>query len=347
MKTYRAGIVGLSGIAARPVDRDLSGALVRPMPGSHAASFEAHPRTEVVAVCDLQAPLINEFRENFAQVWPNVAGYTDCTEMLAEAELDLLSVVTSDHRHTQIVLDAVTAGVQGIFCEKPLATTVADADAMIDAVEAAGIPMLVDHTRRWWTLWRHAWDRVQAGDIGKVQRIFATLGGPRAMLFRNGTHLVDSVVWFADGEPEWVSGELDPGFEDYFEYRGDGGRDPATDPGGSGYVHFDNGVRAFINASKGTPAGFYLIVIGDQGVLNLSNRGAQVETDGAVRSLQPPKWQYTQILGGVDELVRLLDAGGPPDYPHGCSTGPEARKTVKIICGLLESQRQRNNRVDL
>ena len=144
--------------------------------------------------------------------------------MLAAENLDVVTVATSDHRHADLVVDAANAGVKGIFCEKPMATSVADADRMMEATERNGTILSIDHTRRWQPLWRHTHDVVVGGgSIGDVQYVIGTLSGGRAMLFRNGTHLVDAICYFADSEPEWVSAELEDGYEDYNEYKGDGG----------------------------------------------------------------------------------------------------------------------------
>ena len=45
-----------------------------------------------------------------------------------------------------MVVDGVEAGVKGNFCEKPIATTMADADRMIAACAARAVPLLIDHT---------------------------------------------------------------------------------------------------------------------------------------------------------------------------------------------------------
>jgi hypothetical protein len=75
--------------------------------------------------------------------------------------------------------------------------------------------------------------------------------GTRAMLFRNTTHVVDMLCFLVDADPQWLVAELDDQWSDYPpHYAGDGGKDPATDPGVSAYVHFQNGVRAFINCSQ-------------------------------------------------------------------------------------------------
>ena len=72
-------------------------------------------------------------------------------------------------------------GVKGIFCEKPMATSVEDAKRMLDASEKNGTYLSIDHTRRWQPLWRHTKDEVvDGGQIGDVRYVIGTLsGGPR------------------------------------------------------------------------------------------------------------------------------------------------------------------------
>ena len=151
-KTYRAGIIGLTGIGQSPPRYNLW-ATRHPQPHSHAAAYAAHPRAEVVAVCELVPELLAQYEKN----WGPAAHYTDYRAMLAKENLDILSVVTSDHLHDQMVVDAAEAGVPAIYCEKPLATTLANADRMLAAVEKSGAKMCVNHGRRWDPFWRRPW----------------------------------------------------------------------------------------------------------------------------------------------------------------------------------------------
>ncbi|MBI4553826.1 MAG: Gfo/Idh/MocA family oxidoreductase [Candidatus Latescibacteria bacterium] len=347
MPSYRVGIVGCSGIAAASSKTWPGSPIIDPMPDSHAASYAVVPSTRVVAVCDIVPSLLDQFVHDWNAAWPDVHTYTDYRDLLAREQIDILSVATSDHRHADIVVDAASAGVKAILCEKPMATTLADADRMIEAVERNNVVMTVEHTRRWSGLYHQARQLARDGAIGPIGRIAGYLGGPRAMLFRNGTHLIDLFCFFAESDPEWVVGELDPGFEDYFEYRGDGGRDPATDPGASGYIHFANGVRAFYNGSKGTPSGFSVELYGPQGMIKMDDTLLELWTVDekkrfAGRPISQPGFMKSHILGAVDELLRLMEHGG-----QGISDGREARKTVAVMVGLLESQRRGNGRVNL
>jgi predicted dehydrogenase len=347
MTTYRAAIVGLTGIAAEPSQPAALPFLGELMPHSHAAAYAHLPRTTVVGYCDLVPERLEEFRRNWGSAFPEARGYTDYREMLGAERVDLLSVVTSDHRHAQIVVDAVEAGVRGIFCEKPIATTLADADRIIAACAARNVPLLIDHTRRWYPEWIEAREQVRRGAIGKLQRIVATLGGPRAMLFRNGTHLLDMVCYFAESEPSWVVGELDDEHREYGpRYAGDGGRDPATDPGGSAYIHFANGVRALVNASKGTVPNFELELVGETGRLRIGTHAGELRRpDEAGRPmaspLPRPRTTRAYLVAAIAELIDLVEHGGAPS-----SSGDDGRRVLSILLAILQSSASGGRRID-
>jgi UDP-N-acetylglucosamine 3-dehydrogenase len=336
---YRAAIVGLTGIAASAPEAAPDPVVGERAAHSHAAAYAAlAPRATVAAVCDLVPSLVDGFGATWAGVFPDARGYADYRELLANERIDLLSVVTSDHRHAQIVLDALEAGVRGIFCEKPIATTLADADRMIAACARAGVPLLINHTRRWYPEYLEARRLVRAGAIGRLTRIVATLGGPRAMLFRNGTHLVDMICFFAESEPVWVAGVLDDEHAEYPpRYAGEGGRDPAIDPGGSGMIRFESGLRAFVNASKGTIGNFELDLIGEAGRLRISSHVGELwrSAGGEGSTLQPlPRLQTSRAYmhAALSELIDLVERGGEPS-----SSGADARRVLSILLGLLQS----------
>ncbi len=328
MAKYRVGVIGCTGVGTH-----------------HASGLEGLPNAELAAGCDLSQEALDKFEETYRQKWPDLALYTSHQDMLAAADLDIVTVATSDHRHADLVVDAAGAGARGIFCEKPLATNLADADRMIEACATGNTILSVDHTRRWQPLWRHTREEIVGkGAIGSVQYIIGTLSGPRAMLFRNGTHLIDSICYFADSAPEWVMAELQEGYQDYAEYRGDGGHDPRTEPAASGYIHFANGVRGFYPcAFKSSGArDFRLEIMGSEGCVFIGNDGASIHKESGVEPIQAPEWPVEGIPAGVQELVRLVDQGGEP-----VSSGTEARKTVEIIIGFLESQRRDNAKVSI
>lgn len=324
MPKLRAVVVGLTGVG-----------------NAHTTGLATlTEEVELVAGCDLSEKARQDYVQKWKETWPGVRGYASSVEMFEKEHPDLVTVATSDHRHAEIVVQAARAGAKGIFCEKPLATSLEDADRMVQAAEASGTWLSVDHTRRWQPIWVKTRQVIQAGAIGPVQYAIGTLGGPRAMLFRNGTHLVDMLVYFAESLPEWVSASLERGYEGYGEYRGDGGHDPKTEPAATGFIQFQNGVRGFYAGLKGTPSRFDLEIVGSSACIRISDSKAQIHTEDRVEDLQPEVWPHSGISEGVRELVRVLRNGGDLASP-----GRTAIQTVEIMIGFLESQRQNNARV--
>ena len=356
--TFRVGLVGLSPISGDRMPAMGKACLGTLMPTSHASAYHFVDDTRIVAVCDVLPGLIEGFQSTWKDVLPAVEGYDDYRTMLANEDLDIVSVVTGDHLHAQIVIDAAEAGVKGIICEKPIATSLTDADRMITAVKGAGIPMLINHTRRWLSPWVQVSEAIDSGVIGKVLRIVVQAGGERAMWLRNGTHLIDLMVWYADSNMQAVYAlpeEQLPGYGP--RYAGDGGKDSRTDPAISGLVEFNNGVRGFINMDKRAPAFFEIQVWGTQGRIVANNQSAPYpsslyseearivthhETRGTqTAGLPHQNSTHSGLAGCVTEMVHLVQHGGEPS-----SSGLDARKTLEILVGALQSQASHGVRME-
>jgi len=348
---YRTALIGLSWIAADPADSGSDPVVGTAVPGSHASAMAAIPDIEVVAGCDILATARDAFLERWTSQWPGLRMYRDYREMLAKERPDLVSVVTPDHLHAAPVLAAIEFGAKAIFCEKPLATTLDEADQVAHAVSASGVAMCVDYTRRWIPEFVEARRLVRSGAIGRLSQIVIHTGGPRAMLFRNHTHAIDLLSYFADGEPDWVMAELEQGFESYgTAYRGDGGGDPATEPGANYYVAFANGVRAYVTGMKDTVPELRVDLIGPDGRISLDVEGLRMitiksedlRTNPLVTRIEPitPAWTVAGIQAALQDLIAAVELGRPT-----ASSPATARQAVAITQAILESQAQGNRPV--
>jgi UDP-N-acetylglucosamine 3-dehydrogenase len=344
---YTSVIVGLTNIgASRPVESS-DAPLFGVMPRSHAAAFHRHPQTEVTAVCDIRPQALEDFKARWADVWPDVRLYTDYREMLKKEKPDIVSVVTPDHLHADITVAAAEGGAKAILCEKPIATTLADADRMIEAADRNGVLLSIEHTRRWSPILQKAREVARQGHLGALRTVISNMFSPRSMLFRNGTHMVDAIVFFAESDPMWVFAELEEGFDYFTEYKSDGGHDPNGDPAASAYIHFANGVRAFYNSVKIAMPGSQFELTFENGRLEVSDRGLTL-----VRGIAHTEWSYAEIatgdymysyqLAAVAEVVDALETGRQL-----VSSGRESRKTLEIMLAMLKSHQQGNVRIDL
>src|SRR5215210_4730862 len=104
--------------------------------GIHAESFSRIPNCEVVAV----ASPTKERVEAFAAAHGIPRSYTDCREMLALAELDVVSLALPNDLHLEATLEAAASG-KHVICEKPIARTLDEADQMIAACTSARVQL--------------------------------------------------------------------------------------------------------------------------------------------------------------------------------------------------------------
>ena len=94
----------------------------------------------------------------------------DLGRLLADAEVDAIVLATPHSLHREQVIACASAR-KPVFCEKPLALTVADARAMIAACESAGVVLGVGHNRRFWPAIRELKRILTAGELGELLHV--------------------------------------------------------------------------------------------------------------------------------------------------------------------------------
>src|ERR1041385_5410804 len=93
---------------------------------AHAGGYAASPDANLVALCDSDEKRLHELGQTYNV--PPDGLYTDYKRMLAEAKLDMVSVCLPNFLHAEVSSAALDAGVH-VLCEKPMAPTVAQAQA--------------------------------------------------------------------------------------------------------------------------------------------------------------------------------------------------------------------------
>ncbi len=302
----------------------------------------------VHAVCDVRPEARQRFSRDWASLWPDIVSF-DSAESMLTRPLDLVSVVTPDHLHAEMIERCLEAGVGMIFTEKPFTTDLAEADRLLDLIDARGATVTVNHTWRWRPDIVEARAIVEEGRLGPLSQISIEAGGPRAMLFRNLSHFIDLAIHIAGSRPLWVTGELEPGETDYgLVYSGDGGSDPQRDPGAWMTIGFDGGVRGHVSGLKASPADVCIQIQCEGGRITIDPLGARVianprTNDGTPGSVGGPSIQALRprhtksgMEAGLADLIDSHHRGRPSSAP-----ASEARETIAVIDALLRSNRDR------
>ena len=168
---------------------------------NQARILAEHPDFELRAVCDIDAARADETAGGLG-----VPAYTDFTAMLRETAPDTVSVTSHNASHAPLTSAAAEAGVRGVYCEKPMATNMAEAHAMVNACRRTNTALVINHQRRLGADLGAMQRLVEQGAIGEVEFIRGDCGGD---MLSDGTHLVDSILWLCgDRDVEWVYGGI-------------------------------------------------------------------------------------------------------------------------------------------
>jgi UDP-N-acetylglucosamine 3-dehydrogenase len=127
---------------------------------------------ELVAVADPRPEAVR-----LATLGRSLRGYAEVGTMLAEEELDLVSVVAPTSMHHELTLAALQAGAH-VLVEKPIAATRAEAEAMMAAAAASRRMLTVGHIERFNPAIVELRRRLQAGELGRIFQVRATRLGP-------------------------------------------------------------------------------------------------------------------------------------------------------------------------
>jgi len=334
---YTAAIIGLGRIGSLLddpwADRHIRDESWRARPCTHAGQFAAHPRIRLVAGADPDP----QRRGAFAERW-GLTAYGDHREMLERERPDIISVCTRAVDRYQPTLDAIASGPRALLLEKHLSASLAEADAIVAAGDRGRVPLVVNLTFRFAAGVKALAERVRAGAIGALQTVVCY---PGALLIHSGVHFFDLCRYFGTGDARRVFGRLD-------------GDAAAADPPGSGYIEFDSGVRAYVDARTRATHG-YMEFHGTDGVARVGNDAECTvffwrvpppagDVDRFYQPvLQPAVWTAPADEDGsirrgrninrrcIDDVVACLDSGrAPTASAHDCLLAQEMAAAMHV-----------------
>lgn len=329
--------------------------------GFHAQAIARTPGARLVAVCaarpELAADLAARYHAEVAQ---------DIPALLARDDIDAVSICTPSGQHAEQGIAAARAG-KHVLVEKPLALTLADADALIAACRNAGVQLGVALQRRTDPDFRAARDAIAAGALGRMvlgamtvpylrpqsyydsaawRGTWALDGG--GALMNQGVHLVDLLLWLMGDEVAEVQARADT-LAHTIEVE-----DVVT-----AALRFTSGALGTIAATTAVAPGFphRVEIYGTQG-------GMQIEGEAVVR------WETTQTpTEGAPAGPRVTTSGsgqqdaGPGADPRNITmsghariiddfaaairerraplvTGEDARRALSVVLAVYQSARE-------
>ena len=338
METYRAAVIGLGRMGSTFDDEMDRGSSIF-APYCHTPAYVAAPNVELVAGADPHEGQRRLYAERWGLSPERV--YDDYRTMLEREEVDLVSVCTSARRRADIVEQVARAGVRGIWAEKPISFSLAEADRMVRACADNGVAFAVNCARRYNPFLTRARQMIQQGDLGEIYQITALLS---CCLSHNGSHAIDAIRYLVGSEIEWVYGEMES----------DEAAAGEQDLQGNAYLAFANGARGYLRSMVVGPVGEEFDVIGSKGRFR-ALAGCQTfelyeaipgGRRGAEQMAQVPFPLPLNIPGSGLTIVADLTAAVETGRPPRCS-GEDGRTALEIALALRESHRRGGVRVEL
>ena len=337
VKTYRAAVIGCSRMGAF-IDNEVVGRPGHVPPYSHAAAFYACDRTDLIACSDLRPEVMEEVGRQYGI--PKKRQFTDYKRLIEQERPDIISVATQPEHRAEIVIYAAEHGVKAVYAEKALSSSMAEADAILEACERNGVFLNLGTQRRWHPGFTRLKEVIDSGRLGALKTVI--FGG--SPLFNVASHLYDNLLFLnSDRRALWVQMSL---VEGNWAIEGDR---LTADPVGHGVIHFENGVTAYAVLE---PLEFVFQANCEHGALTEApDFTYRIREEGPPGYLGSPKMvagrfprygRYSPNLRLVDDLVHSIDTGEP--LIGGVRT---ARASTELIFATIESHLRGGSRIAL
>lgn len=302
--------------------------------------------------------------DEYADMYNIPNRYNDYKEMFEKENLDILSVCVPNFLHKEIVIAAAEAKIKNIVCEKPIATTIEDAQEMIDVCKKHDARLMYAEDWLFAPAIVRAKEIIEEGGIGDLLYIKAKeshLGSHSIYAQRKeycgggtmihlGIHPVAFVSFLAGSDVKEVVAMSTNGGETNLVHKDYTGEDWAAS-----LMTLENGVKAFVEANYITVGGMddRIEIYGSEGNIHIDlTKGSPLEVysrPGFKYALE--KADYTHgwtkpavdeflSLGYVNELQHFVDCAINDKDPNPGSRGEDGLKALEVVLAIYKSARE-------
>lgn len=313
------------------------------MGSMHASIFAQAPNCELAAIVDPNTALA----ERVAQSCGGAKVYGSHEELLAGERLDLVSICTPDNLH-RVPAEAVAAKGVNLFIEKPVASTVEDAEAIVAAVRANGVKLGVGYLLRFDPRYSRARELIAEGKIGDPIHLYARRNSARTegpkryagklpLALHVTVHDVDLVLWMLGGQrPVSVYAQQTDRLLGAI----------GTQDSIAAIVRFSDGTVANFESAWSLPSGARhmidarLEMIGTEGSFEVQcgDSGLYFADNGRSQEIDTQHWPTTGGRVGGDlrqQLHAVLEWLDGADHP--VASGEEALRSLELTLAMIRS----------
>ncbi len=332
MKKYRVAVIGVGSIARM----------------RHLPEYQANPHVEIVAVCDVVPERVEETAAQYG-----AKAYTDYQELLDQVKPDIVSVCLPNYLHAPVSIAALEAGAH-VLCEKPMATSTEEGEAMIKAAKENNRKLMIAHNQRFVASHQKAKELIEAGELGKIYSFRTAFGhgGPE------GWSIDGKESWFFKKDQAFIGamGDLGVHKSDLIRYilgeeftevaaivEGNAKTDSDVDDNAVCLLRSESGIIGTLTASwaYNSSEDNSTVIYGEKATLRLED-DPDYSLIASYTNGQTVKYELGQIqsndAGGqttshvIDHFIESIQADRDP-----LITGEEGLKSLNIILAALES----------
>lgn len=155
-------------------------------PLTHAGAYRATRHYQLAGCVDPDEAR----RLDFMRRWDVAEGYADLDAALSYQSYDVVSICSPTEAHGADLRAVLASRPKAVFCEKPVTSDAASTAKLVTEYEAAGIPLAINHTRRWDPAVTAVGEALAKGEWGRVRSV---IGIYSKGVLNNGSHLVDLI----------------------------------------------------------------------------------------------------------------------------------------------------------
>ncbi|HPT79227.1 MAG TPA: Gfo/Idh/MocA family oxidoreductase [Candidatus Atribacteria bacterium] len=335
----RIGIIGAGNIAQN----------------AHIPAYLKMPDAELTAVCDLKESRAREVAEKYGI--KHVAA--DIDELVSLKDVDAVSICTWNNAHARAAIAAARAG-KHVLCEKPMAMTVQEAEAMKKAADESGITFMMGFVNRFRAdskaikeiqesgklgeiyYAKTGWFRRRGTPLGWFTDVSKSGGGP---VIDIGVHVID-LTWYFMGKPKPVSVSASAYYK-IGDYKTKGvGRWVAfdtdnlvfnTEDSASGFIRFENGASMTFDVSwaiNGKETGIYSNIYGTKAGISLDPLALYGEEADYLVDSTPVVGKENSFENQIRHFLDCIKEGKEP-----ISSADDGLQIQKILNGIYDSAR--------
>ncbi len=302
-------------------------------------------KLDVVGAFDMQEPARAKAQADFGL--PAQALFADARSMFERTRPEVAVIATTAPSHPDLVCLAAANGAKFILCEKPMATSLADCDRMIDACAKAGAKLAINHQMRFMEQYTVAKEIVEGESFGGLSSVTVTVGNFGMAM--NGSHYFEMFRYMTDERPVSVSAWFSQ------ETVGNPRGPQFEDRAGAVRLTTAKGKRFYMDAGSDQGHGMHVTYAGPYGRLDIDELGGNANL--VVRKPEHRAVPTTRYGMPWDErrfpitpadsvaptrsvLSALLEGQNFPD-------GADGRMAVEVLAAAYQSHEEGGRTIEL